>query len=979
MESLILGGLAYLGNNINNKKNIKKKKHTQKDKMKYNTNIMENINNISTKQAKIIKDGGYATQFDELKFDNNDKVVGPNESNMTFNGFDLSLQRDIDFNNQYSEFGKTQMHYDVTTKENFLTSNMAHETSKRDYTVSKDHNHIIGLYTGDESLYMSKDNFDPKPLFEPMKDLTNPFGTPNNTDFYETRYIPSIKNNNGDLPFKNNMKVAPGIKDKNQEGKGAVYRIIPKTTNELRSKNNPKLTYNAIKNEAIKKGEYRATKPNFTKDKNVAIKERKSSDNLPNYGITKKPKHGKFKNINTNRTISKQVMGGAYDPTKGNLKKGNYKKSNKITYTSDNISRSVSNITSKPVLQNKESFRNIETERSTTNSNAPGQVTDVAKGSYAIDINDIPLTTLRQLMIDGDNNIGVTNNYNKNVYAFSKDNVLPQTIRETTELNNLEGILDPTKRGHIYNPNDKPNTTIKETTVYNTVDGILNPRQKKNKSYNPNDIPYRTIKETTVHNTVDGILNPRQKKSKSFNPNDIPDRTIKETTVHNIVDGILNPKKKNVQSYNPLDCIDTTIRETTELNTFEGVLNPKKKNVQSYDPMNILDPTIRETTELNTIEGILNPKKKNVHSYDPMNIPNPTIKETTLHTTDGNGISVNNMGYTIDTKNKAKQTIKETTLHATNGNGISVNNIGYTIDTKNKAKKTIKETTLGSTQGGRIKDVNMGYSRDIKDKARVTIKQTTLHSTPNGRVGIDGNIGYSKDRKDLPRATIKQTTLYSTPGGRVGKDNNIGYSKDINEKAKPTIRQTTQHSTAGGRVGINNNIGYSKDINDKAKNTIKQTTLYSIPGVVGKDGNTTYSLDKNDKARNTIKQTTIVQQYTQPLGGEEKSRSQQAEQNMTIDDKKQILTYNRPRGPKSDLAGPKINKNEVRLKTENFIERENVGFISGDYVGKNCEQLDKTYTRNKVTLNTSNYTINNNFINTLKNNDLVNDIMHPRN
>jgi hypothetical protein len=447
--------------------------------MKYNTNIMENINNISTKQAKIIKDGGYATQFDELKFDNNDKVVGPNESNMTFNGFDLSLQRDIDFNNQYSEFGKTQMHYDVTTKENFLTSNMAHETSKRDYTVSKDHNHIIGLYTGDESLYMSKDNFDPKPLFEPMKDLTNPFGTPNNTDFYETRYIPSIKNNNGDLPFKNNMKVAPGIKDKNQEGKGAVYRIIPKTTNELRSKNNPKLTYNAIKNEAIKKGEYRATKPNFTKDKNVAIKERKSSDNLPNYGITKKPKHGKFKNINTNRTISKQVMGGAYDPTKGNLKKGNYKKSNKITYTSDNISRSVSNITSKPVLQNKESFRNIETERSTTNSNAPGQVTDVAKGSYAIDINDIPLTTLRQLMIDGDNNIGVTNNYNKNVYAFSKDNVLPQTIRETTELNNLEGILDPTKRGHIYNPNDKPNTTIKETTVYNTVDGILNPRQKK--------------------------------------------------------------------------------------------------------------------------------------------------------------------------------------------------------------------------------------------------------------------------------------------------------------------------------------------------------------------------------------------------------------------------------------------------------------------------------------------------------------------
>ena len=89
--------------------------------------------------------------------------------------------------------------------------------------------------------------------------------------------------------------------------------------------------------------------------------------------------------------------------------------------------------------------------------------------------------------------------------------------------------------------------------------------------------------------------------------------------------------------------------------------------------------------------------------------------------------------------------------------------------------------------------------------------------------------------------------------------------------------------------------------------------------------------------------TTIDNVYTGPLEGPvNKHESQQAARNVCIDDRREILTYNRPAGPKSDKIGPVINKKEVKLKDEHFLKRENVGFFE-----RNCSKLVNTYTRNK--------------------------------
>merc|ERR1711916_236384 len=175
-------------------------------------------------------------------------------------------------------------------------------------------------------------------------------------------------------------------------------------------------------------------------------------------------------------------------------------------------------------------------------------------------------------------------------------------------------------------------------------------------------------------------------------------------------------------------------------------------------------------------------------------------------------------------------------------------------------------------------------------------------------------------------------------------------ARDLTDKARSTIKQTTLHSGRGHLGRQDGNIGYSRDCKDKAKPTIKQTTLHSGRGHIGKqDGNITYARDLKDKAKVTIKQTTLLQNHTGPLKAEvEKHKGETAERNMTIDERKEILTYNRPANPKSDRVGPVLTKNNVILKKENFIKRQNYGF---DKSNCNLNRLNTESTRGKLNLN----------------------------
>ena len=61
------------------------------------------------------------------------------------------------------------------------------------------------------------------------------------------------------------------------------------------------------------------------------------------------------------------VVGHVHDSSQGNRKNGKISESGKITYANDSITRAISNVSTKPVLQNKKSYRNVDNERDSTN------------------------------------------------------------------------------------------------------------------------------------------------------------------------------------------------------------------------------------------------------------------------------------------------------------------------------------------------------------------------------------------------------------------------------------------------------------------------------------------------------------------------------------------------------------------------------------------------------------------------------------
>ena len=108
MEALLFGTLGYLGNSMNEDTKPTKKinKNNRRKPSNYSSNMSEKIKKVATKQAKKVKSEGFASQFDTLMFDNTGEPVSANQSNVIkrngFTGFDMALQRDIDFKNGYS-------------------------------------------------------------------------------------------------------------------------------------------------------------------------------------------------------------------------------------------------------------------------------------------------------------------------------------------------------------------------------------------------------------------------------------------------------------------------------------------------------------------------------------------------------------------------------------------------------------------------------------------------------------------------------------------------------------------------------------------------------------------------------------------------------------------------------------------------------------------------------------------------------------
>ena len=887
MESILLSGLALAGFNTSTIKETKKINKTQKLDDSYGSNISGKIKNVENTQASNLKNSilekkpEFFKQFDELTFDNMGDPVAVSDSHITITGINHSLQRGLDLTNSYSNIYES-LDYDIISKENFVHNNMTPNTSKRDYTPNSEHSsRKLEAFTGISDFWVQKQ--EKKHLFEPMKDLTYINGMPVMTDYLDDRYLASNKNNMGNLPFQNNVKVIPGLGGEIRQGLGTVYRIDPRTVNELRGEHNQKISYKNKPLETIKKGEHRAPDYNLTKFKLPDFREIGFDDLVTGRSQTEgSRKSGKYTDVNTQRGDNDINYGvHAYAPSMGEAPSKNKTKfePSKRQEIYNDPTHAVFAVNVKPVMQNKDSYINRETQRASMQATATGAAYDINGGSYALDPNFIPLTTLRQLMIDGNTNIGVTGPQQKANYIFSNDMVLPTTIRETTTHNTILGAKGENNIGSTQFIDDAKITTKQTTLSYRG--GFANPTDRSGASQFT-DFAKSTIKETTL-NYKGGFANPTDRSGASqFTDSAKP--TIKETTL-NYKGGFANPTDRTGVSQFT-DSAKSTIKETT-LNYKGGFANPIEKTGANQFT-DSAKSTIKETT-LNYKGGFANPIEK----------------------TGANQFT-----------DSAKATIKQTTLHTTPGtNVVGIVPNGYTKDYDDIAKTTIKQTTENNNYTSNVTstEAQMGYTRDKKNSAKITIKQTTLYRTPGMNVtGVEAQIGYSRDEKDIAKTTIKETTENNNYQGHInGSDNYSGYIKDDNDIAKTTIRQTTH-----------------------------------------------------------------LQNYIGGLHGEEEQTSHMATDNMCIDEKREITTYNRTSGGGTNLAGPQINKNKVKMnskKTSVFYVTAPNKPLDQSIMPSRTQPYPDTFENKKAQINYGNYRINNVFINTLKDNPLVNDIYHQKN
>ena len=914
----------YLSQNINNI---------------YNSDIDNKIKQLELNQIKKKKNNSeFLNQFDELKFNEINNPIGINEINNAEKGKNFFLQRDLDFQLGYSEFELNNTNYDVINNSEFTHNNMTPNTNKRDtYTNYSIPHRTLETFTGVFNNYVSKT--EKVPLFDPVKDLTWINGMPSISNVLKSRYLRSNKNNGGDLPFTANLRVKPGSDNKNLDSNNYVHRINPQTIDTLRSKINQKVSYETPIIQSGKKGENRSADSTLTKFKLPDFREQTFDKLIPNKAENNKGQIcGNFTNMDTLRNMKEDYNPGApVNINKGsgpNTNTTKFEPSKRESYLNDST-HGINSVENRPVMTNIKSFSNYENQRASTNSTYTAPLANGAS-TYHVDYNNIPLVTMRELMIYNDNTIGVSSNQAQN-YVFSNDMVLP--IKQRQVLDNQE-ILGPNtliNQPQLYN-NDIAKDTMKHNTMHdivtNTISLINQPQL-----YN-NDILRDTMKQNTMHDIVtntQSLINQPQ----LYN-NDILRDTMKQCTSHNIVTNIQSLINHN-QLYN-----NDTLRNTMKQNTMHDIVTNTIAQVNQNQLYN--NDILRNTIKQNTMHNIVTNTKSLVNQNQLYNndITKDTMKQTTIFENMGN-INNNLSSYTIDINDNAKPTIKQNTIYNNYISNITsdIHQKTYTKNYDDIAKDTIKQTTIDNNYLSNINNTQQqNYTRDEKDILQVTIKETTIDNKYNGNINYKNCDIYVKDKNDIMKPTLKQTTIYQQEGNI--NNGSLSYLKN-NDELKKTIKETTIDNNYEGNI-MSNNINYLKN---------------------------------NDTAKVTHKQTTILKDYTGTLkyNNADKPSSHLATDNMTSRDKKEQSIDNRAANGRKDLNGPYIDKCNVKLINPILYSYSAPPRMQLDNNASPSISISSMINNKKPIIENDNtiYLINDNFINTLKNNPYVNDIMHQKN
>jgi len=603
---------------------------------------------------------------------------------------------------------------------------------------------ILENFTGNAENYQQKKEVERNDFFKPVANLSNPYGMSNLEGYNRDRYIVgNIRNNQSPVEP---IRVGPGLNNGyTAEPSGGFQQAnkrdfeLPKTVDELRTKNNPKVSYQGVVipgKHIAKPGKVGVVAKNNPDTFYVNSPDRLFTAVGDTTGPTQRPTQV-LKYTNRKTTELKSRVGPAAPAATGSqtqLKPG-FKKSTKFTYKG----------------------------AGPRNTHAQGQWG--IEGPNAAIPNDYGRSAIKNKpnarMITG------TKQQVSNYSAPNKINMSPEkpnikhTRKTNVQGNNRYGNFQNTgpHKPTVYDPNDKPRTTIKETNIDNNHQGYFqNTGPTKGLAYDPNDVLRTTTKETNIDNNHEGFFqNTGPNKPTVYDPNDVLRTTTKETMIDNNHEGYFQntgPMKPTV--YDPNDVMRTTTKQTTIDNSHQGYFQntgPQKPTV--YDPNDVLRTTTKQTTIDNNHQGYFQntgPEKGMV--YDPNNIARTTVKQTTIDNNRVGGIRGNNKGMVYDPNNIPKSTIKQTTMVRNNmGNMDRQSKGGAYVNKQMKAKDTQRITTSVHYVGDATGPSRGGYT-ETQVNPKNTSRQFMSDNEVKGNAG-PASVVAPKSYQDIYNATIK--------------------------------------------------------------------------------------------------------------------------------------------------------------------------------------------------------------------------------
>ena len=848
MELALLGGLMYLGNKINFKQEdsdeisdhkvklmynnseeeiIKKKEEDlsklverSKDPIKNNiiNNSINSVNNISLNykdmnskfyesNKKMLKDSeklesfnnnlSYENQFRPLTFDNDSNPLPS-----SFNKSNNSIEKDLAIGNGYS-YLNDNMNYGVTDENDLDHNNMVPHFSKKQ--IINDYNeqtfaHRMELFSG------SSKNFTPKKEllkenFAPLeKDVNLVNGSQSNIELLQGYYLPSTQKRNV-LPFEQ-QQVGPGLNlDPSQTsrpdgGSFEEYRPMPKTVDELRSYDNPKITFEGVMKSG-QKGSKSSTIGKVYKRGPEKTRELKVDDLQKMGGEYKKEKSRD--NIilkDTGRTTSQMVIGSAKYQNDSVSKKNNseVRESKKKENTIIDFSNFKSIIDK--VKSNLDSYmltKNQRYDTSTLNLNPPNKY---SLGVVKFDPHDLAKKTIKETTSINQQS-GHARNDIDSVKTYDPNDILKTTKKQTTSFNEQTGYAkSEINNTQFYDPNDIPNRTQREDLLFNQ--NYLNAKSEINNTqfYNPNDIPNRTQREDLLFNQNSLNAKSEINNTQFYNPNDIPNRTHREDTIFN--ENLLNNRADVNRSlvYNPNDLPNRTQKE--DLVFTKDILNSRGdvNRSTSYNPNELAKDTIKQMDVINKRSGNVGGDLKN-KSFDPNNIPAKTLKELIVNEYEyGIAHGLINKGVSFNPYDIPAETLKEMIVYNDfiQGATMPFNEGGGYLTSKVQIPETLRQLVSILRFSGALghqapKDYTAEKNMIIDEKKEKTIHSRYPTNRKHDEAPTKSNIGNInlKSNNNIERNQIMDRNNYYNNNYQIPTNYILKQNNDKDDRLNPNI------------------------------------------------------------------------------------------------------------------------------------------------------------------------------------------------